>query len=45
MEIEFLGEKTVAQLVERGLVEDLADFYKLVKEDPTRPRGLRRQIR
>ncbi len=33
MEIEFLGEKTVAQLVENGLVDDLADFYKLGKED------------
>ncbi|HSF15103.1 MAG TPA: NAD-dependent DNA ligase LigA, partial [Vicinamibacteria bacterium] len=33
MEIDFLGEKTVAQLVERGLVEDLADLYALDKED------------
>jgi DNA ligase (NAD+) len=31
MEIEFLGEKTVAQLVERGLVNDLADLYRLEK--------------
>jgi DNA ligase (NAD+) len=33
MEIEFLGEKTVAQLVEKGLVRDLADLYRLRKED------------
>jgi DNA ligase (NAD+) len=33
MEIEFLGEKTVAQLVERGLVVDLADLYRLEKKD------------
>jgi DNA ligase (NAD+) len=33
MEIDFLGEKTVAQLVERGLVKDLADLYQLSKED------------
>jgi DNA ligase (NAD+) len=33
MEIDFLGEKTVAQLVERGLVSDLADLYRLHKKD------------
>jgi DNA ligase (NAD+) len=33
MEIEFLGEKTVAQLVERGLVRDLSDLYRLQKKD------------
>jgi DNA ligase (NAD+) len=33
MEIEFLGEKTVAQLVERGLVRDLSDLYRLAKKD------------
>ncbi len=33
MEIEFLGEKTVAQLVERGLVQDLSDLYRLEKKD------------
>ena len=33
MEIEFLGEKTVAQLVERGLVRDLSDLYRLEKKD------------
>jgi DNA ligase (NAD+) len=32
MEIEHLGEKTVAQLVERGLVSDLSDLYHLSKE-------------
>jgi len=32
MEIEHLGAKTVAQLVERGLVGDLADLYQLSKE-------------
>jgi DNA ligase (NAD+) len=33
MEIEFLGDKTVAQLVERGLVRDLSDLYRLEKKD------------
>jgi DNA ligase (NAD+) len=33
MEIEFLGEKTVAQLVDRGLVRDLSDLYRLEKKD------------
>ncbi len=32
MEIEHLGEKTVAQLVERGLVHNVADLYQLTKE-------------
>jgi DNA ligase (NAD+) len=32
MEIEHLGEKTVAQLVERTLVSDLSDLYQLDKE-------------
>jgi DNA ligase (NAD+) len=32
MEIDFLGERTVSQLVERGLVQDLADLYRLSKE-------------
>jgi DNA ligase (NAD+) len=32
MEIEHLGEKTVAQLVERGLVEDTSDLYRLSRE-------------
>ena len=33
MDIEGLGEKLIDQLVERGLVKDLADLYKLTKED------------
>jgi DNA ligase (NAD+) len=33
MEIDTLGEKTVAQLVESGLVRDLADLYRLRLED------------
>jgi len=33
MEIEHLGAKTVAQLVERGLVKDFADLYSLRKEE------------
>ena len=33
MDIEGLGEKLIDQLVERGLVKDLADLYKLRKED------------
>jgi DNA ligase (NAD+) len=32
MEIEYLGSKTVAQLVERGLVHSVADLYRLTKE-------------
>ena len=32
LNIEGLGRKTVAQLVERGLVRDLADLYALTKE-------------
>ncbi len=32
MEIEHLGAKTVAQLVERGLVHNVADLYQLTKE-------------
>jgi DNA ligase (NAD+) len=33
MDIEGLGEKLIDQLVERGLVRDLADLYKLNKAD------------
>ncbi|MCP9460432.1 MAG: NAD-dependent DNA ligase LigA [Nitrospira sp.] len=33
LNIEGLGKKTVAQLVERGLVKDLADLYTLTKGD------------
>ena len=33
MDIEGLGEKLIDQLVERGLVKDLADLYKLEKAD------------
>ncbi len=33
MEIEFLGEKTVVQLVEGGLVHDLADLYRLTRDE------------
>ena len=32
LDIEGLGKKTVAQMVERGLVKDLADLYALKKE-------------
>ncbi len=32
MDIEGLGEKLVDQLVEKGLVENVADFYSLTKE-------------
>lgn len=32
MDIEGLGEKLVEQLVDRGLVQDLADLYSLTKE-------------
>ncbi len=33
MDIEGLGDKTVDQLVERGLVKDIGDLYGLTKED------------
>jgi len=33
MDIEGLGEKLIDQLVERGLVKDIADLYHLSKED------------
>jgi DNA ligase (NAD+) len=33
MEIDFLGERTVAQLVEKGFVSDLSDLYRLQKKD------------
>jgi DNA ligase (NAD+) len=33
MEIDFLGERTVSQLVEHGLVRDLADLYRIEKQD------------
>jgi DNA ligase (NAD+) len=33
MDIEGLGEKLINQLVERGLVKDIADLYHLNKED------------
>jgi DNA ligase (NAD+) len=33
MDIEGLGEKLVEQLVERGLVKDIADLYSLKKQD------------
>ncbi|RMF37520.1 MAG: NAD-dependent DNA ligase LigA, partial [Chloroflexi bacterium] len=33
MEIETLGERTAALLVEKGLVRDVADLYTLTKED------------
>jgi DNA ligase (NAD+) len=33
MDIEGLGDKTVDQLVERGLVKDVGDLYSLTKDD------------
>jgi DNA ligase (NAD+) len=33
MDIDGLGDKTVDQLVERGLVRDIGDFYRLTKGD------------
>lgn len=33
VDIDGLGEKTVAQLVDHGLVHDIADLYRLTKED------------
>ncbi len=33
VDIDGLGEKTVAQLVDRGLVHDIADLYRLTKAD------------
>ena len=39
MDIEGLGEKTVTQLVEKGMVSDLADIYDLEPEDFERLEG------
>ncbi len=36
MDIETLGEKNVAALVDAGLVKDMADIYRLTKEDVVR---------
>ncbi|HWP60523.1 MAG TPA: NAD-dependent DNA ligase LigA [Candidatus Acidoferrales bacterium] len=36
MDIEGLGEKLIDQLVDRGLVKDFADLYRLKKEDLVR---------
>ena len=33
MDIQWLGEKHVAQLVEKGLIKDAADLYFVKKED------------
>jgi DNA ligase (NAD+) len=33
MNIEGLSEKTIRQLLERGLLKDFSDFYRLTKED------------
>jgi DNA ligase (NAD+) len=33
MDIRGLGERTIAQLLERGIVRDVADLYKLGKDD------------
>ena len=39
MDIEGLGEKLIDQLVERGMVRDLADLYSLSKEQLAEPRS------
>ena len=39
LDIEHLGEETAQQLVERGLVETLADLYRLQPEDVQRLEG------
>ena len=44
MDIAGLGDKTVRQLIERGLVKDLADLYALTPIDFAAPRGLRREV-
>ena len=36
MDIEGLGDKLVAQLIESGLIEDAGDLYSLTKEDSAR---------
>ena len=45
MDIEGLGERTVFQLSDAGLVTDPADIYSLTAEQLLRPRGLRRDQR
>ena len=44
MDIEGLGEKLVDQLVERGLVRDLADLYQLDAEHARRARAHGREV-
>ncbi len=41
MDIEHLGEKNVEQLVEKGLVDTYADFYKLTKHDLAKLEGFK----
>ena len=44
MDIEGLGDKLIDQLVERGLVRDLADLYALSKEQLAEPGSHGREI-
>ena len=44
MDIEGLGEKLIDQLVQRGLVKDLADLYKLTKVDASESRTHGREV-
>ena len=45
MDIEGLGDRTVAQLIASGLVEDPADIYGADRRPAARPRGLRHDQR
>ncbi len=44
MNIDGMGESLVTQLIERGLVKNVADIYDLTKDRSAEPRALRRQI-
>ena len=44
MNIDGMGESLVTQLIERGLVKNVADIYDLTKERPAQPRALCRQV-
>ena len=44
MNIDGMGESLVTQLIERGLVKNVADIYDLTKDRSAEPRALRRQV-
>ena len=44
MNIDGMGESLVTQLIEKGLVKNVADIYDLNKERPDKPGALCRKI-